>query len=285
MEPLMITASCGFTRPPDAEPRADTVEEVVESVYQAYRAGACIAQVRAPFTVDPKTGQATTNLQTWIDIFKGVRTRCDILLHIGVAGGPIDKRIELLKAVRPEISSFLISHHDIVVRGHDIYQLLLRPDAVRLLRAHVEEGVVPAFEIFHTGALWNLEYCLRQVDVPRPLALTLFYWEGGLWAPATIEELLQRISVLPKDSSYTLATAHGPQHTLMHALAIGRGGHVRVGFGDHYPYYNEGVFGQSNAQFVSRMVRLAREMDREIATPDVAAKLMGIKRRTDGGKH
>lgn len=278
MEPLMITASCGLTRPPEHNPRPDTVAEIVESVHAAYRAGACIAQVRAPFTVDPKTGQASTDLKTWIDICNGVRERCDILLHIGVAGGPIDKRIELLEAVRPEISSFLISHHDIVVGGHDIYQLLLRPDAIRLLRAHVERGVVPAFEIFHPGALWNLDYCLQHVDVPRPLALTLFFWEGGLWAPPTVEELLHRVAALPAEASYTVATAHGAQHTLMHAVAIGRGGHVRVGFGDHYPFYSEGMLGTSNAQFVARMARLANEMSRELATPAMAAKQLGIRR-------
>jgi 3-keto-5-aminohexanoate cleavage enzyme len=278
MEPLMITASCGFARPPGPDSRPDTVAEIVESVYAAYRAGACIAQVRAPFTVDPKTGQATTDPETWTAIFKGIRERCDILLHVGVAGGPIDKRIELLDAVRPEISSFLISHHDIVVRGHDIYQLLLRPDAIRLLRAHVDRGVVPAFEIFHAGALWNLEHCLQHVEVPPPLALTLFFWEGGLWAPPTVEELMHRIASLPAGSSYTVATAHGPEHTLMHALAIGRGGHVRVGFGDHYPFYSEGVHGQNNAQFVARMARLARDLNRELATPAVAAQQLGIRR-------
>ena len=277
MEPLMITASCGFARPPGGETRPDTVAEIIELVHAAYKAGASIAQVRAPFTVDPRTGQATTDMEAWKAIMNGVRERCDILLHVGVAGGPIDKRIALLEAVKPDVSSFLICHHDIVVRGHDIYQLLLRKDAIELLKAHVTLGVIPAFEIFHAGAIWNLEYCLERVKVPHPVSVTQFFWEGGLWAPPTVEELLNRLKTLPAGYSCTVATAHGPQHTLMHALAIGRGAHVRAGFGDHYPFYFDGIHGRTNAQFVARMVRLADSFNREVATPAMAAKLLGLR--------
>jgi 3-keto-5-aminohexanoate cleavage enzyme len=280
----MITASCGFVRPPGQEPRPDTVAEVVESVHQCYLAGACIAQVRAPLTIDPQTGRASYRLEDWIAIAEGVRGRCDILLMVGVAGGPVEQRAALLDAVQPDIASFLLTHHDIVVRGHDIYQLRTRADAVRMLRAHLERGVVPDFEFFHPGMLWNLQQCLAEVAVPRPLAVTLFFWDGGTWAPPTVEELLQRVSALPQDVSWTLATAHGPEHTLMHAVAIGRGGHVRAGLGDHYPYYREGVMAGSNAQLVSRLARLGEELNREVATPAMAAQMLGLRRRTVTGR-
>ena len=277
MKPVMITASCGFVRPPDSDRRPDTVAEVIESVYQCYRAGACIAQVRAPIVVDPQTGFGSTRIEDWVAIVEGIRKRCDILILVGVAGGPVEKRAELLDAVKPEIASFLLSHHDIVVRGHDIFQLLKRPDAVRMLKAHVDRGVVPDFEYFHPGMLWNLQHCLAEVDVPRPLAITLFFWAGGTWAPPTVEELLQRIKALPEGSVWTLATPHGAEQTLMHAVAIGRGGHVRAGFGDHYPYYREGVIAESNAQLVGRLVNLGRELNRDIATPSQAAQILGIR--------
>jgi 3-keto-5-aminohexanoate cleavage enzyme len=65
----------------------------------------------------------------------------------------------------------------------------------------------------------------------------------------------------------------------MHAVAIGRGGHVRAGLGDHYPYYREGVLAESNVQLVSRLARLADELGREVATPAIAAEMLGIPRR------
>ena len=51
------------------------------------------------------------------------------------------------------------------------------------------------------------------------------------------------------------------------------GGHVRVGFEDNI-YWSRGVKAESNAQFVERTVRLARELQREIATCDEARKML-----------
>ena len=55
------------------------------------------------------------------------------------------------------------------------------------------------------------------------------------------------------------------------------GGHARVGFEDNY-YYGKGVLAESNAQLVARVVRIGRELGREIATPDEARQLLNIPR-------
>jgi 3-keto-5-aminohexanoate cleavage enzyme len=64
----------------------------------------------------------------------------------------------------------------------------------------------------------------------------------------------------------------------MATLAIVLGGHVRVGFEDNI-YYRKGELATSNAQLVERVVRIARELDRPIATPDEARAMLGIPRR------
>lgn len=60
-------------------------------------------------------------------------------------------------------------------------------------------------------------------------------------------------------------------------MAILLGGHVRVGFEDNV-YYSKGQLAKSNAELVERIVRIAKELDREIATPDEARKILGIVR-------
>jgi len=57
--------------------------------------------------------------------------------------------------------------------------------------------------------------------------------------------------------------------------ALVMGGHVRVGFEDNI-WYSKGELAQSNAQLVERVSRIARELGREVATPAVARKLLGI---------
>ncbi len=60
-------------------------------------------------------------------------------------------------------------------------------------------------------------------------------------------------------------------------MAMVLGGNVRVGFEDNV-YYSKGVLAHSNAQLVERIARIAKEMDREVATPDEARKILGLKK-------
>ena len=53
------------------------------------------------------------------------------------------------------------------------------------------------------------------------------------------------------------------------------GGQARIGLEDCV-YLGEGMLAESNAQLVSKVVRLARELDLEIATPDEARRMLGI---------
>jgi 3-keto-5-aminohexanoate cleavage enzyme len=53
------------------------------------------------------------------------------------------------------------------------------------------------------------------------------------------------------------------------------GGHIRVGMEDNI-YYKRGVLAETNAKFVERIVRIAREYGREIASPQEARKILRL---------
>jgi len=53
------------------------------------------------------------------------------------------------------------------------------------------------------------------------------------------------------------------------------GGHVRVGLEDNV-YYRRGELAESNAQLVERVVRVAEELGREVATPAQAREILGL---------
>jgi 3-keto-5-aminohexanoate cleavage enzyme len=61
-------------------------------------------------------------------------------------------------------------------------------------------------------------------------------------------------------------------------MAILMGGHCRVGFEDNL-YMAKGVFAKSNVEQVERMVKIARELGREIATSDEARQMLNLKGR------
>ena len=275
MHPLIITAACGQARAPRPDAGPDSIDDVVESVVLAARAGAAIAQIRAPSKPDPVTGRPRTDLARWIEMVSRIRDKCEIVIHAGTAAMDVDERIEMLDTVRPDVASFLLNHHGIVVRGMEHASLRTRDDALKLMKGHIATGVLPDFEIFHSGSARNLEHLLNQVEFRRSVALTLFFgWDGGDWSPPTVEELLHRLQVVPPAAHYSITVA-GPEQVLMHSLAIARGGHVRAGLGD-YPFWREGVHWRDSAQFVERSLRIADEMGREIATPARARDILGI---------
>jgi len=53
------------------------------------------------------------------------------------------------------------------------------------------------------------------------------------------------------------------------------GGNVRVGFEDNI-YLSKGIFAKSNAELVEKAVRLAGELDREIASPEESRRILRL---------
>ena len=64
----------------------------------------------------------------------------------------------------------------------------------------------------------------------------------------------------------------------MAAAGIIMGGNVRVGFEDNV-YLGKGHKAASNGELVEKVVRLAKELGREIATPDEARAILGLPPR------
>ena len=60
------------------------------------------------------------------------------------------------------------------------------------------------------------------------------------------------------------------------AAAIAMGGNVRVGFEDNI-YLGKGQKAASNGELVAKVVRIAKELGREIATPAEAREILSLK--------
>ncbi|MCC7317556.1 MAG: 3-keto-5-aminohexanoate cleavage protein, partial [Bacteroidales bacterium] len=80
---------------------------------------------------------------------------------------------------------------------------------------------------------------------------------------------------LPANATYTVAGVGRFEFPLAMAAIID-GGHVRVGLEDNV-YISKGVLAKSNGELVEKVVRMAKEMGREIATPAEARKILGLK--------
>ena len=98
---------------------------------------------------------------------------------------------------------------------------------------------------------------------------------GSTYTKLTAIDLDKKESI-PEGSTWTVAGV-GRHQFQMAALAIVMGGHVRVGFEDNV-YIDKGILAKSNGELVERVVRLAKELGREIATPDEARQILSLKK-------
>jgi len=95
---------------------------------------------------------------------------------------------------------------------------------------------------------------------------------GG--APATVDQLVHMVRQLPAGSLWSVC-AIGRHQLPMNVAALVMGGHVRTGLEDNI-YYSYRVLAEGNAPLVARIVRIARELGREPASPSEARTLLGL---------
>jgi len=95
---------------------------------------------------------------------------------------------------------------------------------------------------------------------------------GGM--SGSMRNLSFLVGSLKQQQTWTVAGV-GKFQLPLSAHAICMGGHIRVGLEDNI-YYRRGELAKSNAQFVERVVRMSKELERPIATVEEARKTLGI---------
>ena len=129
--------------------------------------------------------------------------------------------------------------------------------------------------MWHAGSVWNLNYLVEKNLLKPPHFVTLFFdWPGGIWSPATAEELLHRIRQQRSDSVISVSIMSHEQ-TKIAALSLLLGHHLRVGTEDN-PYYFPNRVARDNGELVARMMRIAKEVGREVAKPEEARRMIGV---------
>ena len=92
----------------------------------------------------------------------------------------------------------------------------------------------------------------------------------------SMENLTHMVRKLPSNALFGAMGIASQQHQATIASLL-LGGNVRVGFEDNI-YYRKGELATSNAQLVERIVGIATDLGYEIASPDEAREILGIKK-------
>lgn len=141
-----------------------------------------------------------------------------------------------------------------------------------LAKVYQKTGVKPEIEVFETGMINNAVFLEKKGFIQAPLHFDFVLGAPGSM-PGTTKNLQFLSESIPAASTWSVAGI-GKAEIPLSAAAIVMGGHVRVGLEDNL-YLPDGS-PASNPLLVEKIVRLAREIGREIASPDEARTLLAL---------
>jgi 3-keto-5-aminohexanoate cleavage enzyme len=273
--PLVIQCAVTGSFDPDPERRPNlpvTPEAIVAEALAAWRAGAAVIHLHAR----EADGTPTQDMDAFRVLVDGLREAgCDAIVNLscGTAGGRAvrDERLAPLE-LRPEMGSLdagSINFGDRIFEG-DV------PFLRRMAEAFRRNGVRPELECFDTGHL-GLALQLRDEGLLEdPVVVQLVLGVPGSGVPATVEQVEHMRRRIPEGAPWSVC-AIGAAQLPLNAYCILAGGHVRTGLEDNL-YYARGDRA-TNARLVERVVRLAGELQRPVATPDQAREILAVPAR------
>ena len=273
MEKLIITAAiCGAEVMKEHNPAVPyTVEEIVREAKSAYDAGAAIVHLHVRKD-DGTPTQDKARFKECIDaIYKEIPDVILIPSTGGAVGMTAEERLQPTELF-PEMATLDCGTCNF---GDDVFvntMPMLRDFGKRMLQNNIK----PEFECFEMGHLDTALTLVKKGQAPgHPMQINFVLGVPGCTS-ATIPNLCWMVSCIPCDATWTV-TGIGRHEFTMAAAAIAMGGHVRVGFEDNV-YLEKGVPAKSNGELVAKVVRIAKELGREIATPEEARKILGLKK-------
>lgn len=304
MEKLIITAAItgNVTLPVQTPYLPVTPQQIIDDAVRAANAGAASVHIHAR---DPNTAKPTTDLAIYREIASGIKARSNVIVCITTGGTPEmtpEERARVVPALKPELATFNMgtinfSIHPIADRYKDeeykypwekefatsTKDFIFRNtfgDIEKLIQLMKKSNTKPEFELYDVGHLYNLNFFIKRNIVESPIWLQFVTGIlGGIGANVDeVVHMKQTADRLLGSGNYiwSVIGVGYPAEFQLATLAIIMGGHVRVGFEDNI-FIKKGVLAKSNAELVEKVVRIARELDREIATPNEARKILGLK--------
>ena len=264
MEKLIITAA-------EHNPAVPyTVEECVREAKSAYNAGASLIHLH----VREDDGTPTQSKERFKVIIDAIRKECpDVIIQPstgGAVGMTNDERLQPTELL-PEMAT--LDCGTLNFGGDDIFENT--ENTIKYFgQRMIERGIKPELEVFDKSMIDMALRLHRKGYIQAPMHFDFVMGVNGGIGGELRDFVFLRGSI-PSDATYTVAGI-GRYEFPLAAAAIIDGGHVRVGFEDNV-YLSKGVLAKSNGELVEKVVRIAREFGRDIATPAEARQILSLK--------
>jgi 3-keto-5-aminohexanoate cleavage enzyme len=259
MNPLIIIATPNicWLNPDVKYPR--TPVAIAEEAKLCYENGATILHTHAE--------------GNWKETMSAIRNLSPIVVQCGMSSQLIPERMEIYKN-KGDMISIILNHHDEAFVGVDFNVLHPKEELIEYCHLCQKYDVIPEWEVWHAGSIWNLNYLIERKLIKPPYVTTLFFgWPGGTWSPPTVEEYLYRRRLMPEGCTCNVSIMGEGQHDIL-AAAIAHGDNLRVGTED-YPYSQSHNIVATH-ELVKEAAEMAKMFGRPLATVEQARKLIGL---------
>ena len=301
MSKILITcAVTGSIHTPSMSPYLPvTPAEISDQAHGAAEAGAAILHLHAR---NPVTGQPSAREEDFMSFLPQLKQASDAVLNLSTGGSAVmtlDDRLAAPRRVEPEMCSLNMGSMNFALYPaaarisewkHDWEQPFLENsddlvfkntprDIARILtELGVERGARFEFECYDVGHLYMLKHFVDRGLVQKPLFIQFVF--GVLGGMGTDPENLMHMKVIADklfgDDYMFSVLAAGRQQMPLITMAAAMGGHVRVGLEDSL-MISRGVLAKDNAEQVRKIRRIVEDLGREVASPDEARDMLGLK--------
>jgi uncharacterized protein (DUF849 family) len=274
-----------------------TPQQIADEAVRAYEAGAAVCHVHAR---NPETGMPVADTNLMKEIITSIKSRCDIVICITTGGGmgmTVEQRVAPVTLFKPELASFnagsvnfalfpvIPRYKEWKFEWEKMYlgmsEDFIFPNTFKTMREYCgffeQNGTKPEFEIYDSGMVNNIAYLIQAGYVKKPVYIQFVMGVLGGITPSSknllflVDYARERIG----DFEFSACVAGRAQFPLC-TQALIMGGNCRVGLEDNL-FLEKGQMAKSNGEQVAKMVRIARELGIEPATPDEARKILGLK--------
>lgn len=275
-----------------------TPEQIAKESIAAAEAGAATVHLHARV---PETGQPTPDPALFKEFCQEIHRKSQVVICITTGGGlgmTPEERMEAVMALKPELASLnmgsinfgLFPLKDRIRQFKYEWEapyLEMTKDFVfkntfydieRILAIMKDSGTKPEMECYDVGHLYNAAYWADKGAIDPPFWFQFIFGIMGGIQPS-VDNLVHMKNTADKlfgeDYEWSVLAAGRHQFNLCTVGAV-MGGHVRVGLEDNL-YLGKGQLAKSNAEAVSKMVRILKELSLEPATPEEARQILRLK--------
>ena len=277
-----------------------TPEQIAEHAIGACEAGAAVVHIHVR---NPETGQPSSDMNLFREVLTRVKSKCNVVINTTTGGGlgmTTQERLRVVPTFKPELASFNAGSINFAI--FDIPKrmkvkewkypwekpyLEMTRDFIfsntfksleEFAQTFKENGTKPEAEIYDTAMINTVAYLVENGFLRKPVYLQFVLGiMGGM--PASVQNLVFLYETARRnfgdDFVWSVCSAGRDQLPMCTASLI-MGGNVRVGLEDSLSA-GKGVMAKSSADQVEKVVRIARELSIDVATPDEARQILGLK--------